>query len=55
VSTSDAGVYEAKTRFVAVESTVGGSCVLRTDMPRPLYTHPAGVELKELGECGSAV
>ena len=55
VSPSDAGVYEAKTRFVAVESTVGGSCVLRTDMPRPLYTHPAGVELKELGECGSAV
>jgi hypothetical protein len=45
-------VYTAKTRFVAIESNAGSVCVVRTDMPRPLHTHPAGVELEELGNGG---
>ena len=52
LTSSDPAVYKARTSFVAIESTVGGPCVLRTDMPRPLHTSPAGVELTELGDGG---
>ena len=51
VNPDNISVYEAKTRFVAIESTIGGRCVLRTDMDRPLMSYPPGVTLKELGEC----
>jgi alpha-L-fucosidase 2 len=51
VNPNDTSVYEAKTRFIAVESTRGGPCVLRTSMQRPLRSHPASVQLKDLGEC----
>jgi hypothetical protein len=51
----DAAAYRARTVFVAVESTVGGPCVLRIPdemMARPLRTHPANVSVKELGDGG---
>jgi alpha-L-fucosidase 2 len=54
VDLGDPGVHTAITRFVAVESTIGGPCVLRTDMPRPLHSLPAGIELRELGARCSA-
>ena len=51
----DTAVYRARTVFVAVESTVGGPCVLRIPdemMARPLRVHPVNVSVKELGDGG---
>ena len=45
-------VYKARTSFVAVESTIGGPCVLRipADFRGTLRAHPPTVSLKELGD-----
>lgn len=51
-SPESATVYKARTSFVAVESTIGGPCVLRlpTDFDGVLRAHPPTVSLKELGD-----
>lgn len=49
---SNATHYVTTTDFVAVESTVGGRCFIRTNMARPLTTSDASVTLVELGDAG---
>ncbi len=42
--------FVTRPTFVAVESTAGGPCVVRTTMQRPLVASAAGVTLTELGD-----
>lgn len=42
--------FVTRTSFIGVQSTVGGACVVRTNMARPLVAVPSSVTLTELGE-----
>lgn len=47
--------YRARTVFIAVESSVGGPCVVRIPeemMARPLRVHPSNITVRELGDGG---
>ncbi len=52
VTVENATHYVTRTNFIAVESTVGGLVVVRTNMARPLAASPASVLFSELGDGG---